>query len=84
MTDKTPAMKNKNEAVQDAAPEAAQDAAPEATKRGSAKKVRVRSLVGDMLHLYQEVWVTSVERVLVIDDFARAQIAAGKWEIVTD
>lgn len=45
-------------------------------------KAYVRSKGGDMLHLFQNVVISSAERKIDIDGFARAQLDAGKWEIV--
>ena len=45
---------------------------------------RVRSKVGDMVHLHQNVLITGDEKKIKIDGFARAQLDAGKWELVTD
>lgn len=52
--------------------------------KDKTKRVRVRSLVGDMRHLLTDVPVTAVERMMEIDAFTQAQIDAGKWEIVKD
>jgi hypothetical protein len=45
---------------------------------------RVRSKVGRMVHLHTNVVIDENEKKIPIDGFARAQLDAGKWEIVTD
>lgn len=42
----------------------------------------VRSKVGDMVHLFTGETLSSREVKIAIDGFARAQLDAGKWEIV--
>lgn len=48
------------------------------------KRARVRSVVGDMRHLYTDVLVTSDDKLMDLDQFALTQIETGKWEIVAD
>jgi hypothetical protein len=80
-----------------AAPQANNDLATAAAVAGANKKSvaeptartypeigRVRSKVGDMMHLHQNVMITGDEKKIKIDGFARAQLDAGKWELVTD
>lgn len=58
----------------------------QAAAKGAAKPkiARVRSKVGEMVHLHTNETIGEVEKKIEIDAFAQAQIDAGKWEIVAD
>ncbi len=51
-----------------------------ATKPPEPKVVKewIRSVNAPMLHLYTNVWITADPKKIVIDDFVRAQLDAGK------
>jgi hypothetical protein len=59
---------------------------PKVEKKSWPKVGRVRSAVGRMVHLHQPGVVIDGEsdKKITIDGFARAQLDAGKWILVTD
>jgi hypothetical protein len=91
MSDNTPANKPSEPAkpqtsVQTAAAVAAANGVDLSAKppKEYPAKAYVRSKVGRMVHLFTNEVVDERAAKIEIDAFARAQLDAGKWEIVTD
>jgi hypothetical protein len=58
---------------------------PKVEKKEWPKVARVRSVVGRMVHLITgQVIDGESDKKITIDGFARSQLDAGKWVVVTD
>ncbi len=78
-------LSDASQELQDAAAKLGVTELPEGKPKADLpKRARVRSLVGEMRHLYTDMLITSDDKRIDIDEFAAAQIGAGKWEIVED
>lgn len=92
MTDKNQSATAAATAASTAAPPATSTIAaqvgvapPRIEKKAYPKVGRVRSRVGRMVHLHTGVVVDNdSEKKMELDGFARSQLDAGKWELVTD
>lgn len=52
--------------------------------KSTVKKAYVKAVYGDMVHLFTGVRITQDPKKIEIDQFAQAQLDAGKWAIVED
>jgi hypothetical protein len=68
-----------------AAAAATGDPKPAVAKVVYPDRARVRTVTGGrMIHLHTGMEINGSEKKIDIDAFARLQLDAGKWEIVTD